>query len=109
MKNRILRLTQYSLSFAFFLLLPASLLAQVLAEAKTRGVIVEEIIARVNNSIITLSDFQKADASLRDEMTHDCQNCTADKLDAMYRDRQKDLLRDLIDQQLLVQRGMDEG
>jgi len=109
MKTRTLRSIQYSLSFAFFLLLPASLLAQAQAEPKPKGVIVEEIIARVNNSIITLSDFQKADASLRDEITHDCQNCAPDKLDTMYRDRQKDLLRDLIDQQLLVQRGKDEG
>src|SRR5271155_1245842 len=109
MKTRTLRSIQYSLSFAFFLLLPASLLAQAQAAPKPKGVIVEEIIARVNNSIITLSDFQKADASLRDEITHDCQNCAPDKLDTMYRDRQKDLLRDLIDQQLLVQRGKDEG
>jgi peptidyl-prolyl cis-trans isomerase SurA len=111
MKNRILRNTRHFLSFALFLLLPVSLLAQAQppAPARPRGVIVEEIIARVNNSIITLSDYQKADASLRDEITHDCQNCTPDKMDTMYRDRQKDLLRDLIDQQLLVQRGKDEG
>jgi len=109
MKNRTLRSTRCFLSFAFFLLLPASLLAQALAQPKSKGVIVEEIIARVNDSIITLSDFQKADVSLREEISHDCQNCAPDKLDAMYRDRQKDLLRDLIDQQLLVQRGKDEG
>jgi len=74
-----------------------------------KGVVVEEIVARVNNDIITLSEFQKADASLHEEIQHDCQNCTTDKLQAEYRDRVKDLLRDLIDQQLLIQRGKDEG
>jgi len=109
MKNRTLRSIQFLFSFTFFLILPASLLAQAQAQPRAKGVIVEEIIARVNNNIITLSDYQKADNSLREEIAHDCQNCQADKMEAMYRDRQKDLLRDLIDQQLLVQRGKDEG
>jgi peptidyl-prolyl cis-trans isomerase SurA len=109
MKNRRLGPFHYLSVAVVFLLVPASLFAQVQAQAKSRGLIVEEIIARVNNSIITLSDFQKADATLRDEVAHECQNCTPDKLDAMYRDRQKDLLRDLIDQQLLIQRAKDQG
>jgi peptidyl-prolyl cis-trans isomerase SurA len=78
-------------------------------QAKPKSVIVEEIIARVNNSIITLSDYQKADNQLREEIQHECQGCTADKMEGLYRDRQKDLLRDLIDQQLLVQRAKDQG
>jgi peptidyl-prolyl cis-trans isomerase SurA len=76
---------------------------------KPKSVIVEEIIARVNNSIITLSDYQKSDAQLHEEIAHECQGCTPDKMDGLYRDRQKDLLRDLIDQQLLVQRAKDQG
>jgi peptidyl-prolyl cis-trans isomerase SurA len=109
MKNRSLGPFHYLSVGVIFLLVPASLFAQAQAQAKSKGLIVEEIIARVNNSIITLSDFQKADATLRDEVAHECQNCTPDKLDAMYRDRQKDLLRDLIDQQLLIQRAKDQG
>jgi peptidyl-prolyl cis-trans isomerase SurA len=109
MKNRSLGPFHYLSVAVIFLLVPASLFAQAQAQAKSKGLIVEEIIARVNNSIITLSDFQKADATLRDEVAHECQNCTPDKLDAMYRDRQKDLLRDLIDQQLLIQRAKDQG
>jgi peptidyl-prolyl cis-trans isomerase SurA len=76
---------------------------------KPKSVIVEEIIARVNNSIITLSDYQKADSQLREEIQHECAGCAADKMEGQYRERMKDLLRDLIDQQLLVQRGKDEG
>lgn len=79
------------------------------AQDKPKSVIVEEIVARVNNSIITLSDYQKSDNVLREEIQHECQGCTADKMEGLYRDRQKDLLRDLIDQQLLVQRAKDEG
>jgi peptidyl-prolyl cis-trans isomerase SurA len=109
MKNRSLGPFHYLSVAVIFLLVPATLFAQAQAQAKSKGLIVEEIIARVNNSIITLSDFQKADATLRDEVAHECQNCTPDKLDAMYRDRQKDLLRDLIDQQLLIQRAKDQG
>ena len=33
----------------------------------TKGTIVEEIVARVNNQIITLSDYQKAQAGLKQE------------------------------------------
>jgi len=109
MKNRSLGPFHYLSVAVIFLLVPATLFAQAQAQAKSKGLIVEEIIARVNNSIITLSDFQKADATLRDEVAHECQNCAPDKLDAMYRDRQKDLLRDLIDQQLLIQRAKDQG
>jgi peptidyl-prolyl cis-trans isomerase SurA len=85
------------------IIFPASLYPQA------KAVVVEEIIARVNNDIITLSDFQQADSSLRQEISQDCQNCTPDKLASEYKDRSKDLLRDLIDQDLLVQRAKDEG
>ena len=73
------------------------------------GVVAEEIVARVNNDIITLTDYEKAEAALHHDVAEDCQACPADRVDAMYKDKQKDLLRDLIDQQLLVQRGKDEG
>jgi len=79
------------------------------AQDKPKSVIVEEIIARVNNNIITLSEYQKADNQLREEIQRECQGCPADKMEGLYRDRQKDLLRDLIDQQLLVQRAKDQG
>ena len=59
-----------------------SLLAPVPAAAQAKGTVVEEIVARVNNQIITRSDLQKADLSLRDEIAHACQNCTADKINS---------------------------
>jgi len=79
------------------------------AQEQPKGVVVEEIVARVDNDIITRSDYQKADASLHDDIARSCQNCPAEKIASEYKDRQKDLLRDLIDQQLLVSRAKDMG
>jgi peptidyl-prolyl cis-trans isomerase SurA len=93
----------------FFLLAPLPLLAQAQPQTGAKGKVVEEIIARVNNDIITLSDFEKAKGTLAQETAQDCQGCPQDRLDAMFKDRQKDLLRDLIDQSLLVQRAKDMG
>jgi peptidyl-prolyl cis-trans isomerase SurA len=77
--------------------------------AQAKAQVLEEIIARVNNDVVTTSDFQKADQQLRDEIQHDCQGCGPDKIEAEYKDQSKDLLRGLIDQSLLVQRAKDMG
>ena len=69
------------------------------------GQVVEEIIARVNNNIITRSEFARSKDQLRDEVKQQDAN-NADKL---YSDREKDVLRDLIDQQLLLEKGKDLG
>ncbi len=75
----------------------------------SKGALLDEIVARVNNDIISLSDFQKADDTLRKEVAQECQACAPEKMEAVYKDKQKDLLRDLIDQSLLVQRAKDMG
>ena len=76
------------------------------ANAKT----VEEIIARVNNEIITRSELDKARLASEEEAKQECQGkCTPEQLRADIEDRQKNTLRDLIDQSLLVQRGKDMG
>jgi peptidyl-prolyl cis-trans isomerase SurA len=66
---------------------------------------VEEIVARVNNQIITSSEYQRSKDQLRDEIR---QQNPADA-DKIYADREKDVLRDLIDQQLLLEKGKDLG
>src|SRR5258707_11115373 len=71
---------------------------------------VEEIIARVNNEIITRSEFDKARAAAEEDAKQECQGkCTPEQLKSDIEDRQKNTLRDLIDQSLLVQRGKDMG
>jgi peptidyl-prolyl cis-trans isomerase SurA len=95
--------TAFALASVAAALLPSS------ARAQAKATVVEEIIARVNNDVITQSDYQHADMQLKEEISHDCQNCPADKLAAEYKDQQKDLLRGLIDQSLMVQRAKDMG
>jgi peptidyl-prolyl cis-trans isomerase SurA len=74
------------------------------------GRVVEEIIARVNNEIITKSEYDKARETAAEEAKQDCQNkCTPEQLQQAIDERQKNTLRDLIDQSLLVQRGKDLG
>jgi peptidyl-prolyl cis-trans isomerase SurA len=77
------------------------------SSAQEKSTVVEEIVARVNNSIITRTDFEKSAAQLRHEIAQDCQKCPQAKLDSLYQEHEKDLLRDLIDQQLLIERGKD--
>src|SRR6516165_1897839 len=74
------------------------------------GKVVEEIIARVNNEIITRSELEKARAAAAEDAQQDCSGrCTREQLQVAIEDRQKFALRDLIDQSLLSQRGKDMG
>jgi peptidyl-prolyl cis-trans isomerase SurA len=74
------------------------------------GKTIEEIIARVNNEIITRSEYERARASAEDDAKQECSGkCTPEQLQVDIEDRQKNVLRDLIDQSLLVQRGKDMG
>jgi peptidyl-prolyl cis-trans isomerase SurA len=74
------------------------------------GKTVEEIIARVNNEIITKSEYDKALVTAEEDAKADCQNrCTPEQLANETEDRRKNALRDLIDQSLLVQRAKDMG
>ena len=77
------------------------------ASAQAKSAVVEDIIARVNNEIITMSDYQKSLNDLVQEVQQDCQGCTRDRMLDELKTRQKDLLRDMIDQQLLIERAKD--
>jgi peptidyl-prolyl cis-trans isomerase SurA len=80
------------------------------AAPSTEGKVVEEIIARVNNEIITSSELDKAKASAAEDAQQQCGGkCTPEQLHAAVEDVQKTALRDLIDQSLLSQRGKDMG
>lgn len=67
--------------------------------------VVEEIIARVNNQIITRSEYLRSREQLKQEM----QQQTPNEADRAYQEKQRDVLRDLIDQQLLLEKGKDLG
>jgi peptidyl-prolyl cis-trans isomerase SurA len=71
--------------------------------------VIEEIIARVNTEIITLSKYQTAEETLADEAKQECSGCSPQQLQEMIDDHHVNLLRDLIDQSLLAQKGKDLG
>jgi len=81
-----------------FLLIIAIAALSVTASAQ---IIVEEIIARVNDQVITRSDFQRN----KDQVLRDLRDQGVADPVAEYKSRENDILRDLIDQQLLVQRA----
>jgi peptidyl-prolyl cis-trans isomerase SurA len=84
------------LAVGYALLLPS------LSPADT---VVEEIIARVNNEIITRSEYVRS----RDQLKQEVQQQDAANADRAFAEKQRDVLRDLIDQQLLLQKGKDLG
>src|SRR5271166_987882 len=67
--------------------------------------VIEEIVVRVNNQIITQSEYLHGKEELRKEVQQQ-DPVNADKIVA---ERDKDVLRDLIDQQLLLEKGKDLG
>lgn len=81
------------------------------AAATSRGTTVEEIVARVNAEIITNVDLEKSKSTVTQEVRDDCtsEKCTPEQLQQEIEQRQKDALRDLIDQSLLIQRAKDLG
>ena len=79
------------------------------AGAQTKSTVVEEIVARVNNEIITREDLEHARISSQGEARDACANCSAEQVRAQVAAKEKDLLRDLIDQSLLTQRAKDNG
>ncbi|MGB8541938.1 MAG: peptidylprolyl isomerase [Candidatus Acidiferrales bacterium] len=84
-------------------LIPASVRAQAKAAADA------DIVARVNEDVITISDYQKAEQQLRTEAAQDCKGCSQEQIDAQFKGQEKDLLRGLIDQSLMAQRAKDMG
>src|SRR2546430_5455533 len=69
----------------------------------TADTVVEEIIARVNNQIITRTEYQRS----REQLKQEAQQQDPANANKTYSEREKDVLRDLIDQQLLLEKGKD--
>ncbi len=81
------------------------LIGMSLVPAFAAGQVVEEIVARVNSQIITRSEFLRSKDQLKDDVKQQ-DPANADKV---FSEREKDILRDLIDQQLLLEKGKDLG
>src|SRR5947209_10760852 len=63
--------------------------------------IVDEIIARVDQAIITRSDMERGKQTSQQEL----KERFASNWETKWNERQKDVLRDLIDEQLLLGKG----
>src|SRR5579859_2822673 len=79
--------------------------ALLLPSLSTADTVVEEIITRVNNEIITRSEYVRS----RDQLKQEIQQQNPANADKIFAEKQRDVLRDLIDQQLLLQKGKDLG
>jgi len=79
-----------------------ALCSVVLAEQR----VLEEIVARVNDDIITKSDYDRSKQQLRQDLGQ--QYFGAD-LEREMAQREKNVLRDLIDQLLLIQKAKELG
>ncbi|MGD0738812.1 MAG: peptidylprolyl isomerase [Terracidiphilus sp.] len=104
MTSRLLR------TFAAFALGAGLLAGNNLARAQANepaspygGTVAEDIIARVNDQIITKSDYDRALADLDQEGRQ--HNETMQEISAQH----KDLLRNLVDQQLWLSKGKELG
>jgi len=89
-------------------LLPCFLLISVVAMPlilSADDAVIEEIIARVNNQIITRSEFLHS----KEELKKEAQQQDSVNADKIVAERDKDVLRDLIDQELLLAKGKDLG
>jgi peptidyl-prolyl cis-trans isomerase SurA len=83
-----------------------SLLAlPLLCLSLTADTVVEEIVARINNEIITRSEMQQS----REQVLGELKQKYGAQAEQMFATQEKDVLRDLIDQRLLVQRGKELG
>ena len=68
--------------------------------------LVERIIARVNNNIITQLQYDKERDKLRAQLA---QKYSGAELEQQLQSHSKNLLRDMVDQDLLVQKAKDDG
>lgn len=83
---------------------PPATAAAPAAERTSDATVVEQIIARVNNSIISQSDLKRSEEQLAAEQSKQDPGSAPENAP-----QQKDLLRDLIDSRLLTQKADELG
>jgi peptidyl-prolyl cis-trans isomerase SurA len=77
----------------------------VLPETLRADTVIEEIIARINNQIVTRTEYLRS----KDQLKQEAQQQDPVNANKIVAERDKDILRDLIDQQLLLEKGKDLG
>jgi peptidyl-prolyl cis-trans isomerase SurA len=79
---------------------PAPATVMSAPQSGNSGVVVEDIIVRVNDQIVTRSDYQRADQTVQAEAQRNGYDVNVSR---------QNLLRDLIDKQLLLSKGKELG
>ncbi len=99
------------------------LMVGTIPPALPRTILIDRIIARVNEEIITQRQYDEQKEKLRGQIAREAQEQEAShqlgdpktdpfqnpKVEAVYQREKKNLLRDMIDQDLLVQKAKDVG
>jgi len=89
---------------AWAMMASAALVAGIVSPTLGGAKIIERIIARVNNEIITQSQYEHEQGNLREQLA---KQYSGAELEAQVREQSKNLLRDMIDQSLMVQKAKD--
>lgn len=76
--------------------------------ASAATIVVEEIIAKVNGDVILRSEYERMVNEQRSEIDRDGR-IPAEQKEQVAQEREKNSLRDLIDERLLVQKGKEMG
>jgi peptidyl-prolyl cis-trans isomerase SurA len=84
--------------FALMIFLP-------LVARMARSEVIEEIVAQVNDKVIVLSEYRRSLEGLRAELQQS--GLSGLELEARYKEQSANVLRELIDHQLLVQKAAD--
>src|SRR5450631_374740 len=74
--------------------------------AQSGNTIIETIVARINAEIVTLGELSRQRETLRAEINERYKGLA---FTTEFSTREKNLLRDLIDNALLIQKGKEEG
>jgi peptidyl-prolyl cis-trans isomerase SurA len=85
--------------------LGALAIAGTAPRATARTLLIERIIVRINNKIITQRQYDKELETLHAQLA---QNYSGGELEQQFNLKKKDMLRDMIDQDLLVQKAADD-
>lgn len=87
--------------------LAAILTICILAPAGFSQKVIDEIVARVGSDIILKSEFESEKTAVRDDLGQ--QGLQGPQLDQAFQERSKHILRDLVDNSLLVQQAKELG
>jgi peptidyl-prolyl cis-trans isomerase SurA len=98
-------MTKKTFNSLIWLGLAASTIALTVPRAQAKTVLVERIIARINNKIVTQRQYDRERETLRAQLA---QQYSGAELEKQFTLKSKDLLRDMIDQDLMVQKANDD-